>query len=291
MTLDSTIGSERWEISSLKSAEKVHEAPRSKDSSQTSARKKARNRRRRQRRKNKKAAEKLACSASISDPVITASQPARVQRDGRAPPSAYAILVSANKRADQAPQRNSNVDKYSSPPAAFRPAVVHANSKTQPAQPSPSSADGTFESSGSTSKSSQTVQPAFSLQPDRYTALPRDFEDDSDVEETVVTKGAATWSRPRPGKPKVHPQALADESITEKDPNDSHDSDDDEADGQHADSEPAPIPGFPPLEELPTWFPEKIKKIYTVDRHGGALKFKVGSPVLLEGKGGTTVYY
>lgn len=35
--------------------------------------------------------------------------------------------------------------------------------------------------------------------------------------------------------------------------------------------------GFPPLDELPRWFPEDIKAIYQVDRHGGALSFKVCS--------------
>ncbi|KUJ13649.1 uncharacterized protein LY89DRAFT_144487 [Mollisia scopiformis] len=32
--------------------------------------------------------------------------------------------------------------------------------------------------------------------------------------------------------------------------------------------------GFPSVKELPSWFPKNIKKIYRVERHGGALSFK-----------------
>lgn len=38
--------------------------------------------------------------------------------------------------------------------------------------------------------------------------------------------------------------------------------------------------GFPPVEELPDWFPENIKEMYRVDRHGGALSYKASTPVL-----------
>ena len=33
--------------------------------------------------------------------------------------------------------------------------------------------------------------------------------------------------------------------------------------------------GFPPVEEIPEWFPENVKRMYRVDRHGGALKYSV----------------
>lgn len=33
-------------------------------------------------------------------------------------------------------------------------------------------------------------------------------------------------------------------------------------------------PGFPAPDGLPSWFPKNIKRIYKVDRHGGALRLK-----------------
>jgi hypothetical protein len=43
-------------------------------------------------------------------------------------------------------------------------------------------------------------------------------------------------------------------------------------------SKPVRQVGFPSPEELPSWFPENIKQIYRIDRHGGALKYSVSTP-------------
>lgn len=48
---------------------------------------------------------------------------------------------------------------------------------------------------------------------------------------------------------------------------------------QSQDAKPRHV-GFPPVEELPDWFPENIKQIYRVDRHGGALSYKVSAPTV-----------
>lgn len=48
------------------------------------------------------------------------------------------------------------------------------------------------------------------------------------------------------------------------------------ADGDGSSNSMPPRPeGFAMPDELPTWFPEHIKAIYTVDRQGGALSYKV----------------
>lgn len=108
---------------------------------------------------------------------------------------------------------------------------------------------------------------------------PVDSDDDGSVEETITTQGAkATLSQASTALiPKPHLQAL-DLSV------DRDDSDGEEL-GNLGDSDPRGLEpeeikpkrhaGFPAPEDLPEWFPRNIKQIYLVNRHGGALSFKV----------------
>jgi len=106
-----------------------------------------------------------------------------------------------------------------------------------------------------------------------------DSDDDGSVEETITTQGAkATLSQASTAlAPKPHLQAL-DLSVDQDDS-------DGEEDSNLGDSDPRGLEpedikhrrhaGFPAPENLPEWFPRNIKQIYLVDRHGGALTFKV----------------
>ena len=108
---------------------------------------------------------------------------------------------------------------------------------------------------------------------------PVDSDDDDSVEETITTQGAkATLCQASTAlTPKRHLQAL-DLSV------DQDDSDGEEL-GNLGDSDPRGLEpeeiklkrhaGFPAPEDLPEWFPRNIKQIYLVNRHGGALSFKV----------------
>ncbi len=122
----------------------------------------------------------------------------------------------------------------------------------------------------------QQVSPIKKAWPDtevdlpQYPTPPSDFPD-SDVEETIISQGAqATMSRRLKPPPRVHLQALAEDEGKESDEEELGDSD-----GEHETARSQRPTGFPSLEELPKWFPRNIKKIYEVDRHGGALSFKV----------------
>jgi hypothetical protein len=96
------------------------------------------------------------------------------------------------------------------------------------------------------------------------------------VDETIFTAGAKQTMFPKPPCslsaeiPLVNDGSYSEEvSIT-----DSEDEEEESESGQEF-KKPYRHVGFPPLSELPKWFPSRIKKMYGVDRHGGALSFKV----------------
>lgn len=110
-----------------------------------------------------------------------------------------------------------------------------------------------------------------------------DSDEDGSIEETIITQGAqATLSRgSRPLVPKRHLQAI-DLSADPDESNDEELISLGESDPRGRDPEqikPKRHAGFPAPEDLPGWFPTNIKQIYRVDRHGGALSFKVSSLV------------
>jgi hypothetical protein len=115
-----------------------------------------------------------------------------------------------------------------------------------------------------------------------------DSEADDSAEEEIVTAGARASLKTLP----PHRTALDDARLTvrfethlmpgevpsEEESEDSN-SESEEAEGpnvQPHDDKPRHV-GYPPVEELPGWFPENIKHMYGVDRHGGALSYKASS--------------
>ncbi|CZR69857.1 uncharacterized protein PAC_19757 [Phialocephala subalpina] len=86
-------------------------------------------------------------------------------------------------------------------------------------------------------------------------------DDENDIEGTIITDGALSISSRSVGNRKKRSHDLN----ASEDGSDSRDAEE---------VQPKRHIGFPPPEELPSWFPENIKAIYQVDRHGGALSFK-----------------
>jgi len=85
---------------------------------------------------------------------------------------------------------------------------------------------------------------------------------EDDVEEIIVTDGARSVS----SRAIQYHEDSVNDNVTD-------------GDGSHTEqplesATPKRHVGFPPPEELPRWFPENIKDIYLVDRHGGSLSFK-----------------
>lgn len=109
--------------------------------------------------------------------------------------------------------------------------------------------------------------------------------DDDSAEEEIVTAGArATLNHseqrhvaPRPNIT-YETHRLPGEVSSEEGSSESE-SEESEVPSVQPDAKPRHV-GFPPVEELPLWFPENIKQMYRVDRHGGALSYNA-SPSLL----------
>jgi hypothetical protein len=112
-----------------------------------------------------------------------------------------------------------------------------------------------------------------------------DSDDDDSAEEEIVTAGArATLNHSPPcrttlaARPNVvyETHRMPGEVSSEEEPSESESvSEESESpNAQPQDTKPRHV-GFPPVEELPEWFPENIKQMYRVDRHGGALSYKV----------------
>lgn len=89
--------------------------------------------------------------------------------------------------------------------------------------------------------------------------LQRELGED-DIEELIITDGA---------------RSFASSSIPyHQDPANDDDTEEESVVDEQAVTTVARIEFLPP-DQLPSWFSENIKKIYLVDRHGGALSFKV----------------
>jgi len=114
-----------------------------------------------------------------------------------------------------------------------------------------------------------------------------DSEADDSAEEEIVTAGAASLQilpsqRTALDNARLNVRfethLLPGEVPSEEESEDSE-SESEEAEGlngQPHNDKPRHV-GFPPVEELPSWFPENIKHMYGVDRHGGALSYQVSS--------------
>ncbi len=137
--------------------------------------------------------------------------------------------------------------------------------------------------------------PEFFSSPD-YSPLSKTVIDDSEAddsaEEEIVTAGARASLKILPPhrtaidharlNVRVETHLMPGEVPSEEELEDS-DSESQEVErpsAQPNDDKPRHV-GFPPVEELPSWFPENIKHMYGVDRHGGALSYKVSSPSAL----------
>jgi hypothetical protein len=118
-----------------------------------------------------------------------------------------------------------------------------------------------------------------------------DSDADGSAEEEIVTAGArralndSPPPAPRPNVVTFETHRLPGEESSEEESSDSESvSEGSEVPSvQPQDTGPRHV-GFPPVEELPDWFPENIKQIYRVDRHGGALSYKVSRPSLLKNR-------
>ncbi|KAE9372908.1 hypothetical protein N431DRAFT_246303 [Stipitochalara longipes BDJ] len=109
-----------------------------------------------------------------------------------------------------------------------------------------------------------------------------DSEADDSAEEEIVTAGArATLNNspprlivPRPNVSyETHRLPGEESSEDERSESESESEQSEMPNVQPQDAKPRHV-GFPPVEELPDWFPENIKEMYRVDRHGGALSYK-----------------
>jgi hypothetical protein len=108
--------------------------------------------------------------------------------------------------------------------------------------------------------------------------------DEDSVEEEIVTAAAqATLNNIRPIRTVPRPNILYE---GHREPADGESSDEESEELESEESEASNVEpkdskprhaGFPPVEELPDWFPENIKQMYQVDRHGGALSYRASS--------------
>jgi hypothetical protein len=113
-------------------------------------------------------------------------------------------------------------------------------------------------------------------------------DDEGSADEEIVTAGArATLNNSRPARIAARPnvyyegnQELGGEASNEEESVDSQ-SEESEEEPSVEETKPGHV-GFPPVEELPAWFPENIKQIYRVDRHGGSLSYKASHSSILD---------
>jgi hypothetical protein len=120
-----------------------------------------------------------------------------------------------------------------------------------------------------------------------------DSEDgeESSAEEEIITEGARIQLSSSPldrlstnrviKAPREHEDSPTDndESTADDEEDEKEGSDvETELESEPEVSKPVRQVGFPQAEELPSWFPESIRQIYRIDRHGGALKYSVSTP-------------
>jgi hypothetical protein len=108
-------------------------------------------------------------------------------------------------------------------------------------------------------------------------------DDEDSAEEEIVTAGAqATLNNPQQARPAPRLNVYY-EGHREPGGENSSEEESVESESEESDEEPSVEGtkprhiGFPPVEELPEWFPENIKEMYRVDRHGGSLSYKESS--------------
>jgi hypothetical protein len=112
--------------------------------------------------------------------------------------------------------------------------------------------------------------------------------EESSAEEEIVTEGARLQLSSSPldrlsTNHVIKAPREREDSSTENDESATDDEQEDsdvetEPESESEVSKPVRQVGFPPPDELPAWFPENIKQIYRIDRHGGALKYSVSTP-------------
>jgi hypothetical protein len=120
-----------------------------------------------------------------------------------------------------------------------------------------------------------------------------DSEGDDSAEEEIVTAGArATLNNSPPRRVAPRPNVSFETHHLPGDPPSEDESSELESESDQLETpgaEPQEVKprhvGFPPVEELPIWFPRNIKRIYRVDRHGGALSYKASPPCIREAAG------
>jgi hypothetical protein len=112
-----------------------------------------------------------------------------------------------------------------------------------------------------------------------------DSEADDSAEEEIVTVGARATLEVSPPHRTAFADAIPNVRFEthlmpgEVPSEEESESESEEVEGPNLephDDKPRHV-GFPPVEELPSWFPENIKHMYGVDRHGGALSYKASS--------------
>ncbi|KAJ5040223.1 uncharacterized protein L3040_005885 [Drepanopeziza brunnea f. sp. 'multigermtubi'] len=233
--------------------------------------KKKRKRRNKQRRKARKAQEELTSSEHVN----ADTEPTWTHTNGNARRSAHSGRLSAKIRTAETPDSTPNVNIPPSLGSDKLPTSKITGETRSPKttlHPVDRVIGSRRHSNANVESAKSTLQTADHQLP-RYPALPVDLEDGSDVEETIITPAAASLSRRLKFAPGEHLQAFPRE-VTDEDHEELNGAEFDDSDGEQVVPEPTTHPGFPPAEELPKWFPENIKNIYQVDRHGGALSFK-----------------
>jgi hypothetical protein len=116
--------------------------------------------------------------------------------------------------------------------------------------------------------------------------------DENSAEEEIITEGArAQLSSSKLDHPSINHVIKAPREHEDPPPDEDDSTTDDEGEDSDVETESEPElepeankpvrqASFSPPEELPSWFPENIKKIYRTDHHGGALKYSVPYPRL-----------
>ncbi|KAI9050255.1 hypothetical protein LZ554_005423 [Drepanopeziza brunnea f. sp. 'monogermtubi'] len=272
MGLDHTVGPESSESSILEPPKGDRKLRVASETPQNTESKKERKRRKRERRKARKAQEELTSSVHVN----ADTEPTQTNTNSNACRSAYSGRLGAKIRTAGNPESTPNVNI----PSSLGSDKLPTSKITGEARPPKTTLHPVDRVIGSRRHSNANVESAKSTlqtadhQLPRYPALPVDLEDGSDVEETIITPAAASMSRRLRFAPREHLQAWPREEVTDEDQEELNGAEPDNSDGEQVFPEPMTHPGFPPAEELPKWFPENIKNIYQVDRHGGALSFK-----------------
>ncbi|CAL3968319.1 unnamed protein product [Diplocarpon coronariae] len=295
-----TVSSEGLEESFIVPA--PHEGRQKRSKEGKSAEEQERKRQKRERRQKAKRTEKKAVATQQTHKDIDVKKGGtQASLNSKATRSTHAVLVGTEQTSAEVPLQ---IDKevifvkpplFSNSPEAIAASIISSHAKdikrsrnifdpkdedlvpsiSEDAQPQTGhSSHPTVDRPPTPTTSSPTARaPRSDTErfPFRYPEPLSDMDSGSDFEETIVTAGAqATLSRPSRTPLKSHLLANSNAQAKESDDEEPEDSDGE----QENTSEPVRHVGFPSPDELPKWFPKSIKKMYEVDRHGGALTFK-----------------